>query len=101
MFISTEPYKTDYPFGENLEKINILLSLRFRNGELIKESLEKTIRLNEGKHRNAKLEKEMEKMSLTQHGGAGYSGNRKLGPSGNSPKNNTDPSKDILELQTK
>lgn len=82
-------------------EIIIKTFLGFRNGELVKESLEKTIRMNEGKHRNAKLEKEIEKMSLNQHGSTGYGGNRKHGPSGSSPKNNTDPSKDILELQTK
>lgn len=50
--------------------------------------------MNEGKHRNAKLEKELEKLSLNQH--SGY-GKRQV----TSPKDKGDPSKDILELQTK
>ena len=71
----------------------------FRNAELVKESLEKTITINEYKHRNAKLEKQVEKLSIKQNGSQAVRarGGSSLSPSSSKP----DDFGDVMELETK
>ncbi|XP_066927690.1 coiled-coil domain-containing protein 13-like [Clytia hemisphaerica] len=78
--------------GVEVERLNGLVKLlQDRNGELVKDSLEKTIQINERKHQNAQLEKELEKTLLSQRN------NKKASLS---PRK-TDPAKDLLEMETK
>lgn len=79
------------------ERLNELVQvLQNRNEELIRESLEKTIQINEFKHRNAKLEKQVDKLALGQHGSQAV---KARGASYTSPGRGD--SDNLLELESK